>query len=499
MESFRKKIKIRYRDLCNSVKPIPYARDGLMNVDKVFVDSGIEFLTQGLWERLDSYHCILTDPRLQSKRFIMYGESGYGKSIFALQLAFDWYSRSPASPLKDIDILIFLPLREVRGLKSIFTAIKSFLLPQECQLSTEDIKDILCSSKSVAFVFDGFNEYLHMSDNDDDITHIISGRMFNDFFVILTTRPQCKPFNLTSTVQLRLPGFNLNAQDKYTRKVFGYDSNATESIRSLFERNPALRDLCEVPLFFVLFSHLTHEKKGSKGFAFVTKMFKYMITCFHERMKNKLRDSTMTPIDANKDGNHHELDKVAFKSCKRKKKPVEWLKDEFRNMIGSDLYKQYIEAGILIEEEKTVIKDEPGTSNLIQRKEQVRFFHEVFCDWYAANYISSYAGKRFSFKFQNLLKKLDPLDSQYVFRFVCGINPNAAPTIINYLRKVEGGDKFAILCILEQTGDIDKIKDSIQRLCGDGVSISGHDSLLLQRSSMQLLKIAAEYTVSTSI
>ncbi|KAJ8019363.1 hypothetical protein HOLleu_42083 [Holothuria leucospilota] len=41
-------------------------------------------------------------------------------------------------------------------------------------------------------------------------------------------------------------------------------------------------------------------------------------------------------------------------------------------------------------------------------------------------------------------------------------------------------------------GDIDEIKEAIRQMCSEGVIISGYDSLLLQRSSMQLLEIAAK-------
>ncbi|KAJ8048893.1 hypothetical protein HOLleu_01395 [Holothuria leucospilota] len=78
-----------------------------------------------------------------------------------------------------------------------------------------------------------------------------------------------------------------------------------------------------------------------------------------------------------------------------------------------------------------------------------------------------------------------------MYRFSCGLNSGSAEKIISYLKNIEGGDKFAILCILEQSGKVEHIKEIIRQLCCEGVIISGYDSLLLQRSSMQLLEIAA--------
>ncbi|PIK54737.1 hypothetical protein BSL78_08383 [Apostichopus japonicus] len=93
---------------------------------------------------------------------------------------------------------------------------------------------------------------------------------------------------------------------------------------------------------------------------------------------------------------------------------------------------------------------------------------------------------------------LDPFDLQYLFRFACGLDPDAGKKLINHLKSLPGGDTFAILCILEQTGDVNDIMDSVKDLCSRDVKIQEGDSALLQRSTTQLLEIASNNDIPIS-
>ncbi|PIK36221.1 hypothetical protein BSL78_26949, partial [Apostichopus japonicus] len=64
--------------------------------------------------------------------------------------------------------------------------------------------------------------------------------------------------------------------------------------------------------------------------------------------------------------------------------------------------------------------------------------------------------------------------------------------------RLPGGDTFAILCILEQTGDVNEIMDSVKELCSRDVKIQEGDSALLQRSTTQLLEIASNNDIPIS-
>ncbi|PIK36141.1 hypothetical protein BSL78_27030 [Apostichopus japonicus] len=126
----------------------------------------------------------------------------------------------------------------------------------------------------------------------------------------------------------------------------------------------------------------------------------------------------------------------------------------------------------------------------------VRFYHKLFCEWYAAHHLVTLVKN--ACDINETLRFLDPFDLQYLFRFACGLDPDAGKKLINHLKSLPGGDTFAILCILEQTGDVSEIMDSVKDLCSRDVKIKRGDSALLQRSTTQLLEIASKNDIPIS-
>ncbi|KAJ8050510.1 NACHT, LRR and PYD domains-containing protein 14 [Holothuria leucospilota] len=508
-QQFLKDILETYAEMYNGVQPIPYIRERLLCVNKVFIDGGIEYLKKaegsnvgcGTWIKIGSYNSIFTDSRLSHAMvFLLYGEPGYGKSTLALQYVYDWCNRCLGSPLKDVELLIFLRLRYLKGGMDIFKAIQQFLLPRDTKLSVRDIEDIILSCRSVVLVFDGFDEYSRPDDSSkDDVTQIIARQMFRHFKVILTTRPSSTPPELSyATQQVRLTGFDDQAKERYILKaVVDGNAEAVARIMQRLQQNPILSDMCQVPLFFVMLAHMTYEKETSLVLDSVTSFFRYVMACFYEHIQIRAgRVGTTTKgASARK---HHKLDKVAFESLQGKDQHLVWSRDRLVELIDEPLYNELVEIGILVEENVMRIFDKPGTSaaDLFQRRKNVSFYHKLFCEWYAAHYVAERVNGLETSSLQKFFANMDPFDLQYVYRIACGLNPVAADRIIQYLHSIEGGDKFAILCILEQTGQVDKIKGTIRQMCFEGVIISGYDSLLLQRSSMQLLEIAARNKAS---
>ncbi|KAJ8046723.1 hypothetical protein HOLleu_05494 [Holothuria leucospilota] len=205
--------------------------------------------------------------------------------------------------------------------------------------------------------------------------------------------------------------------------------------------------------------------------------------------------------------------------------------------LGQDFYDQYVRIGILVEEEVLDISDDPNAiiSEHIQYKTEVRFYHKLFCEWYAAHHLSDYAsrddvsidpweeskeakrsysleesvnneteeepeyGNNIERQTDHYLKYLDPFDLQYVYRFSCGLNRVAADKIIGYLKTQTDAKKFAILCILEKSGRVKDVLKDVKELCSNQVDIDGGYSSLLQRSTIQLLEIALANKVSKRV
>ncbi|PIK52552.1 hypothetical protein BSL78_10542 [Apostichopus japonicus] len=85
--------------------------------------------------KLKSYRDVFNDDIISSKRILLEGDPGYGKSTFTLQAAYDWCTATDSSPLKGVDIFILLPLRLLGGILSICLAIKLILMPDYSKLN----------------------------------------------------------------------------------------------------------------------------------------------------------------------------------------------------------------------------------------------------------------------------------------------------------------------------------------------------------------------------
>ncbi|PIK42683.1 hypothetical protein BSL78_20466 [Apostichopus japonicus] len=107
---FIEQLKAKYEIFYDSVQPIPYIKDRMYCVDKVFVEGGIEYMTgtsggEKQWDKLLSYQELVKENCLKTKRQILEGEPGYGKSTLTLQLLYDWCKSLSTSPLKKVDVI----------------------------------------------------------------------------------------------------------------------------------------------------------------------------------------------------------------------------------------------------------------------------------------------------------------------------------------------------------------------------------------------------------
>ncbi|PIK38097.1 hypothetical protein BSL78_25062 [Apostichopus japonicus] len=141
---FVRYLKTFYHQLYSKVNPIPYIREKVFRVNDIFVEGGIEMHgrhntgSERLLEgnrmealKLKSYRDVFNDDIISSRRILLEGDPGYGKTTFTLQAAYDWCNASDSSPLKDVAIFILLPLRLLDRILSICLAIKLMLMPGE--------------------------------------------------------------------------------------------------------------------------------------------------------------------------------------------------------------------------------------------------------------------------------------------------------------------------------------------------------------------------------
>lgn len=483
---------MKYGSLYNAVHPLPYIRDRMYSVDKVFVESGIQVMkTPHSWIELETYHDAFKNPVNQFSRTILEGEPGFGKSILSLQLLYDWCNKIPTSPLRNVQILIFLQLRQLGGGESISEAVKKFILPKDSDFSEDEIGIILQNCQSIFIILDGFDEYPDQENASSEIRSIIKGEMLQQASVLLTTRSKCIPKSYApQSKRMRLDGFSNRDQKTYIQKAVVDDPARADSILRRLNENTVVSDLCQIPLFFAMFAHMTHEDEKFQEFRSVSTCFRYVIGCFHAHLRNKTGEQTLPSFESD----HKALDQVAYEALNGHSQQIVWNRDALVERMEEDCYHYYVQVGILVEEEVLdhSHKFSSVPSSLVQYETKVRFFHKIVCEWYAAHHFVELISDDPSVVEST---QMNLFDLQYLFRFACGFNRDAARHILSYVSEREDGERFKVLCFLEQTGDEENVLETITRICSSEVIFDGSDTKLLQRSTVQLLEMASSNNV----
>ncbi|KAJ8030568.1 NLR family CARD domain-containing protein 4 [Holothuria leucospilota] len=507
MQEFVTYLKKKYEDFYRSVQPIPYVRDKMYSVDEVFVEGGIQvlrhkdkFTGNEDWENLTSHEDIFQSLGDEPSMHILEGEPGYGKSMLALLIASAWCSSKRS--FSKINVLIVLRLRQLEGFTSIYRAIKMFLLPKDADFSEEEIEGILKRSESGMIILDGLDEY---PDKDmeapSDFLDIVKGDMLQKYEVLLTTRTNCLPKKYPRrTKREKLTGFDKCARRCYLLKaVVNNDNDRANEIEDKLRGNPVLRDICQVPLCFVLFAHTIYENNELATCDSVTKFFHYVISCFHSHMKNKMEDDNVKKLELF-ENEHRELDEAAFDSLTKNQGQNVWDREELLQYVSTAFYEQYVSIGILLEEEVLQIKTNPGVSasDHIKYKTSVSFYHKLFCEWYASHYLVKYVEEHEQENLNKVFKIIDPFNLQYVYRFACGLSSHAARHIIKYLEANDETKYFAMLCTLEDIKSFDAIKQRTLQMCNK-VEVTESQSRLLRRSVIQLLEIVSSHKIMVKI
>lgn len=197
------------------------------------------------------------------------------------------------------------------------------------------------------------------------------------------------------------------------------------------------------------------------------------------------------------------LGKIALEGLSSDSQKLSWDDNDLKVYIGQNLYKQYIRIGILNEEENYDYDSK-------KYKTEVTFYHKLFAEWFAAHYLAEKAEKHLTKltkvwrnvrqptrrrSLHNLLESLNPDDVQFLYRFACGLSPKAAVKIIDYLGENMLYDKYTLLCMAESSASLGKVLNTVRRLCSQTLQIKSTDSLLLQRSTVELIEFASSQTV----
>ncbi|KAJ8048577.1 hypothetical protein HOLleu_00943 [Holothuria leucospilota] len=496
---FKQELHNTYKRSWETLRPVAYDKQVKMTGNEIYVASDIQYLEKVahgddgnyfIWQNLQSQKYL---HRLcqSSYKLVLEGEHGYGKTYLGYIFAYEWYTKNSNSPMKDVDIYIILRLRYLNDFSSIPKAIRKLLLPGNSLITDEDVASILLNSKSVVMYLDGFDWYFRDQKlrtalmNDVYLNKISPNCRF-----ILTTTPYCLPDeHYEDTEYMRFTGFSETNWKEYLKKsVWSKGPTERKAIIKILQENQFLHDLCQNPLLFVLFAHISNDdgtlRRGE--FKTVTAFFRTLIKCFHDKMGTV-------------DDGHSVIKSLCLNALSDSRHfGILWPKDEILGTLRDKAYNRYIDVGILVEKTfgESNSSSHPSEESGVQHYTIVQFFHNTFCQWYAAQHLVEVVTKSRKETWMKYLQSINPCNLQYVYRFACGMDGNVAERLVHYLCDSGQEDKFTILCIQEQTGNFDKLKEIIERICLSSVSIKAYDTLFLQRSTVELLKYAASDNIT---
>ena len=250
-----------YQKNISWIQPITWNDSFQIHIEHIYTNLEIVSLvsqgTKCIQKPLDSYHMMLSSRPGCSKprRILVEGEAGVGKSTFLCKIAYDWsISNGKLLPYK---ILILLELKQIKG--SFKDAVLRQLFPSDFPIPVTQLLSYLSShQENVLFLLDGFDEanfscLKHLQD-------ILSGRIFRNSCVILTSRPgKATHIQRMMDTRLVITGFTTENIRSYVLKYFQDDANSAEMLLSELETHPVIEDIAKVPLTAMLICALWED------------------------------------------------------------------------------------------------------------------------------------------------------------------------------------------------------------------------------------------------
>ncbi|XP_072163207.1 uncharacterized protein [Diadema setosum] len=192
-----------------------------------------------------------------SKRLLIQGEGGVGKSTLCAKIAWDWCL---GRILQDLDMVFLILLRHVKNEESIGDIVKRYLSDSNAA-TAKQIDDYISSHPSkVLIVFDGFDEFngTFADENRSDVIRILRLEKHGTCKVIVTTRPwrtsefqEDKLFSEAYTF-ISADGFDKDNVSNYIWRYFGVRDKidlAKNLIRFMEENDVIRSNMAPFPIF----------------------------------------------------------------------------------------------------------------------------------------------------------------------------------------------------------------------------------------------------------
>ena len=254
-------LRDHYQNVIGWIQPLSWNDSFRIPIEHIYTNLEIFCqLPQGMksvQRPLNSYHgMFLSRPGCaKPRRILVEGEAGVGKSTFLYKIAYDW--STSASTHLPYGIVILVELKQMKG--AFKDAVVQQLFPNDFPIPLAQLLSYLANhQENVLFLLDGFDEtnascLKHLQD-------ILSGRIFRNSCVILTSRPgKAMHVQRMMDTRLTITGFTPENIRKYVFKYFQDNADTAEVLLSELETHPVIEDIAKVPLTAMLICALWEE------------------------------------------------------------------------------------------------------------------------------------------------------------------------------------------------------------------------------------------------
>ncbi|XP_071505661.1 NLR family CARD domain-containing protein 4-like [Diadema antillarum] len=202
-----------------------------------------------------------------SKRLLIQGEGGVGKTTLCAKIAWDWCQ---GRVLQDLDMVLLIALRDIKNATSIGGVVKTYLSHSNTATKEEIDEYISTNLSRILIIFDGFDEFDEnlSKTSSSEVIRILGTEQYNSCKVIVTTRPwRTNEFMMDRILAetytfLNVEGFNKENLSIYIRRFFRIKEKDTlaESLISFMQENDVIRsNMAPFPIYCAMLCLLWND------------------------------------------------------------------------------------------------------------------------------------------------------------------------------------------------------------------------------------------------
>lgn len=413
----------------------------------------------GKWKQLDTYDDFMSLLD-RSKRIVLEGDVGQGKTLLALNLAREWIICPEDSFLKNVDFLFLLKLRSVQSNESVEEAMKNTFL-KEMNKQNRNINKIF-ENFTVFLVIDGYGECVDKIRNKVD--NFLAMKRYPKLKIMVTTRLNVLPKNFTRlSTRLKLNGFDSEIQVENMKKT-RMTSESIAVLNRISYASFSLKDFLDVPLFFTSFVHYLNqeEQRGFEKRLTLSILFDHIVQTFLNHFNDESEEIVNT-LKHEKEFAH--LGQFILKGFEKSEKVI----------IPLRVTDNTIKSSIMLFKNLGVLYSDKDDLHLQDSVLKCRYNDVVFKQWIAAKALVSNirsvddAGVK---DVPTLLENFDHRKFFFLYVFACGLDKNVGSHITSYLESVNCSKEFILLCKLEESAVDDDVLLELEVYCGNEVYIT---------------------------